>query len=106
MITNTKKAEALKDLVAHLEHVREYENSVAKLFGSYPDGGLYAAVEEMFTTYTQLVAETIDTDLGSLEWFLYDNECGAKRLQAGIDANMREITSIEDFLWFVSLRAE
>lgn len=100
---NTKNAKTLRDLVAHIECVREYENGVAKLFGTYPDGGLYSAIEEMITAYTELVAETIGTDLELLEWFLYDNECGAKGLQAGIDNNMTEITSVEDFLQFISL---
>lgn len=100
---NTKKIEVLESLIKRIKQLRKFEESIHNVFGAYPDGEGYSAVEELFNGYTELVADTLGTSSDTLVWFIHDNDCGAEGLKAGVDRNMREINTIEDFLWFIEL---
>jgi len=57
--------------------------------------------------YTSIVATLIGDTKAGLDWFLFENECGDKGYEAGIDeGETRPIKTVEDYLWLVDLNKD
>lgn len=81
------------------------------LFGDYPgihgDNCLYSFVGDLLDDQVKIVATLIGDTKGGLDWFLFENECGDKGYEAGVDeGEVRSIKTVEDYLWLVDLYKE
>jgi hypothetical protein len=48
--------------------------------------------------YIRVLLELVGDDSGWISWYVFDNEFGKRKLEAGYDGNVVKITSI-DMLW-------
>lgn len=101
------KKELLEMLVSNVRLKRQFAEKFRELFGGIPgdcDACLYQFAEKLVSDQIRLIAAIIGDTKDGLEWFIYENECGEKGMQAGIDGeDLREIRSIDDYLWLVEL---
>ena len=96
----------VKNLVEHVKRENEFMRKFHELFGDYPglnsDTCLYRFVNDLLDYQVEIVATLIGDNKAGLEWFLYENECGDKGHEAGIDeGETRQIKTVEDYLWLV-----
>jgi len=52
------------------------------------DGNLYTAIWAIFDTMVDMVDE-----FEWIEWYVFENDCGAKKMQAGHDGKLSKITT-------------
>jgi len=100
------RAKLVKKLIEHVKRESEFMRKFHELFGDYPglnsDTCLYRFVNDLLDYQVEIVATLIGDTKSGLEWFLYDNECGDKGHEAGIDeGETRQIKTVEDYLWLV-----
>ena len=96
----------LENLIGHVKRRNEFDDKFYDLFGGRPgnsDTSPYRFVEDLFDDQIKLVAELIGGSKDDLEWFVYENKCGNRGYQAGIDGDMRNIRTVENYLWLVDL---
>lgn len=109
MTTELTKRKLLENLISNVNKKHEFNDKFFELFGGYAgnsDTCLYRFVDDLVKDQIQLVAALIgDTEIG-LDWFIYENDCGAKGYEAGIDGDLRPIRTIDDYLWLVNLEVK
>ena len=59
------------------------------------DCELFAAYDRMEYNYITAVALLIGDESNWIEWYVYDNDCGRKGLEAGIKGDLSVIDSVE-----------
>lgn len=99
----------VEGLIGHVKRRNEFADKFQELFGGLPgnsDTSPYRFVEDLFDDQIKLVAAIIGDSKENLEWFIYENECGDNGCEAGIDGDMREIRTAEDYLWLVDIGKE
>ncbi|WP_292992567.1 hypothetical protein [Nitrosomonas sp.] len=105
------RAKLVQKLVENVKRESEFMRKFHELFGDYPglnsDTCLYRFVNDLLADQISIVATLIgDTKVG-LDWFLFENECGDKGYEAGIDeGETRPIKTVEDYLWLVDVSKE
>jgi len=105
------RIELVKKLVENIKRESEFMKKFHELFGDYPglnsETCLYRFVNDLLNDQVKIVAVLIGDTQAGLEWFLYENECGDKGYEAGIDeGETRQIKTIEDYLWLVDIGKE
>ena len=101
----------VQELVEYVKRESEFMKKFNELFGDYPglnsDTCLYRFVNDLLNGHVKIVAALIGDSKEGLEWFLYENKCGDKGYEAGIDeGETRQIKTIEDYLWLVDIGKE
>ena len=100
------KIKLIENLIEHVRRMSEFSDKFDELFGVWigsGDNSYSRFIDNLFNDQIRLVAELIGDSKDGLEWFVYENECGNKGHQAGIDGDMRHIRTVEDYLWLVDL---
>lgn len=100
------KIKLIESLIGHVKRESVFMAKFNELFGDYPglnsETCLYRFVNDLLNDQVKIVATLIGDTKAGLEWFLYENECGDKGYEAGIDeGEMRQIKTVEDYLWLV-----
>lgn len=101
----------VEKLVENVKRESEFMKKFHELFGEYPgihsETCLYRFVNDLLTDQINIVATLIGDTKAGLNWFLFENECGDKGYEAGIDeGEVRPIKTVEDYLWLVDLDKE
>ena len=90
------------DLLGHwLASFKQIEAAYQKLrdaFGATPESEIVKAMYDTHHEYTKLVAEKVGDKDGWLEWFLWENNAGAKGLEAKAPCwkKARKIKTVKD----------
>jgi hypothetical protein len=96
------KIKLIEDLVKHAQKRNELSGKFDELFGAFLGGGdsYYSRfIDNLFGDQIKLVAELIGDTKEGLEWFIYDNECGEKGLEARAGENeMHKINTVDDYI--------
>ena len=105
------KIKLIENLIKQVKRESEFEEKFHELFGDYPginsETCLYRFVKDMLNDQIKIVSALIGDNKEGLQWFLFDNECGDKGYEAGIDeGDIRPIKTIEDYLWLVDIGKE
>lgn len=97
----------VNNLVEHAKKRNELSDKFDELFGGFLGNGdsYYSRfVGDLFDDQIELVAEIIGDTKEGLEWFIYDNECGEKGLEAGgVGGILIKINTIDDYIGLVEL---
>lgn len=105
--TKEYRIKLVKDLIGHVKRRSAFCDKFQELFGGLPgnsDTSPYRFVEDLFDDHIRIVATLIGDTVHGLDWFLFENECGDKGYEAGIDeGETREIRTVEDYLWLVDV---
>lgn len=104
------KIKLIERLIEHVKRSREFIKKFDDLFGGLPgnsDTCSYRFVDDLLDDHVKFVATLVGDTKAGLDWFLFENECGDKGHEAGIDeGEMRPIKTVEDYLWLVGLDQE
>ena len=84
----------LNVIKAHRRKVREYRNAVSKL--SYGVADDYA--ESLEESYIKLIAKLAGDNGRWIDWYIYENDFGRRKHEAGYDGNTKPIKSTRDLL--------
>lgn len=76
-------------------------DKVNDFIGGDADSLMQKPIWRMFGHYTDCVADDVGCNSETLEWFIYDNQCGARGLEAGYDDKMKPIKTIEALFRFI-----
>lgn len=109
--TKEYRIKLVQKLVESVKRESEFIKKFHELFGDYPglnsDTCLYKFVNDRLSDYIGIVATLIGDTKDGLDWFLFENECGDKGYEAGIDeGETRKIRTVEDYLWLVDLNKD
>lgn len=89
---------AITKVVVNYQKMDEAWTTALKVFDGSPENPLYIATWGVFDDYIDLVNELHCIDDDWLHWFIYDNECGEKKMEAGFANKMRPIVDVESFV--------
>lgn len=93
---------------AHARTEEAYE--VLKKFGVNIDAPIADLIWKMFDEATKLASLALlghpPTVNCPLSWYCWDNNMGAKELEAGPTGNTRPIRTLEDLLWLIDGEAK
>ena len=91
-----KDMKKLKKL--HRDADKVYDNLV-KMFGGYIfESPLYEAMYSGITYAMNLISEKYGDTSEWLSWYIYENEWGKKKMEAGESGKLKPITNLKD-LW-------
>jgi len=105
-MTNEEKIKIINKIVKHRHDIDGFGNAFISLFGSFPGDGKcgFECFERLFSDYMQLVADKIGESEDGLDWFIWENKCGAKKLGAYVkhDGDETIIDSVESYVDFLN----
>lgn len=89
----------LRRVVAAKKLLDEEWDRLHKLLGCDGESAFGSAVWEPITLLIEAVEQLLADDQSTVSWFVWDNECGANRLEhSNRDRTMREVVTIDDLL--------
>lgn len=75
--------------------------------GRDPNAPLSVAVWEAFGVCTAMTARVIGIDPYSLDWWIWENDCGARGHECGLgDGEMTPMRTLEDYAKFLVAEAQ
>jgi hypothetical protein len=89
---------AITKVVENYQKLDEAWNAALKVFDGSPENPLYRATWGVFDDYLDLVNELYDLDDDWLHWFIYENDCGENKMEAGFPDKLRPIVDVESFV--------
>jgi len=101
-----EKWEFIEKSINDIKNNDEKISAVAQVVGLDVDTPL---IEPFYRLKEQLIAslEVIAGDeFDNISWFIFDNEYGARKLEAGCKKDMREIDTVEKLRWLIELDCE
>ena len=104
-MTNEEKLVLIKQLIEHKRNIDVFMDQFTELFGTFPGNGecSYLVFNKLFNDYIHFVAAKIGETKEGIEWFIWDNDCGEKAMQAGLSSDeMVVIDSAESYLEFIN----
>lgn len=83
-LTRQEKIDLVKQLINHKRRIDEFVDQFQKMFGTFPGNGecSYEAFSMLFSDYIALVAKQIGETKEGIEWFVWENDCGEKGMEA------------------------
>ena len=106
-MTKKEKKRLLEQFIERAKRIDAYYEKTADALGiSSSEVGLFAEVFKMRDEYMAMVSEKLGDDFDSLSWFVYENDYGSKRMEAGTKKRMRKIATVDDLLWLITASAK
>lgn len=98
-----KRIEELVQLKKELDEV--YEN-LYTLTNLSPESKLVSVMYKPLDKYMILLQECINDNVGWINWFVWDNNCGERGLEAGYTGNMKPIKTVNDLIMLIKEKGE
>jgi len=96
----------IKLIAEHLVHYERLDAAFEKLdeaLGCTADSPLFKAVWECFEDHTKVVAQLVGDREGWIEWYVRENECGAKGMAAGYDGVVMPVKTLSDLVRLIEI---
>ena len=87
----------IKGLIARYEQNRKIAEQLSCLFKGDSDSPVLEAIWGTFNELSDMVAEKLGDHDGWIDWFIWENDCGAK----SFSASGRAIRTVNDLLWAI-----
>jgi len=103
---NELSIKEIKLIADHLVHYERLDSAFEKLeesLGCTADSPLFRTVWESFDHCTAVVAQVVGDHQGWIEWYIYENECGAKGMAAGYDGAVMPVKTISDLVRLIEI---
>lgn len=98
-LAKEKKKEYIERLIDSYKKLDTAFEGIFKIFGDgVIESILWENVYKSFDSHINLVKEVVGDDYDWIEWYIYDNDCGEKKLEAGYSPNLKPIQSLDDLL--------
>ena len=66
-------------------------------------GGLIESVFNLISLHVKTIERLIGDKNGTIDWYLWENNCGSKGLEGGNNDETRPIKTIDDLIWLIYL---
>lgn len=105
-LTKTERIALLEKWLEEFKRVEFVNEALVGLFSSNPAGVVHACYYELFAKYSLLVSEKVGDDGGWLEWFIWENDCGKKAMEAKAKSwkKARKIRTVKDLEAIISAK--
>lgn len=103
-LTRQEKIDLVDQLIEHKRKIDDFVDKFQKMFGTFPGNGecSYEEFSMLFHDYILLVSKQIGETKDGIEWFVWENDCGAKGLEAGkVGGEMEPIRTADDYVNFI-----
>lgn len=98
-MNKTQKIEKLLETYKDLDAMFD---DIFKVFGiGVIDSKIFDTTYKCFDRYKEFVSEAVGDNSDWIGWYIYDNDCGEKELEAGFDHDLRSIKTVEDLVWLI-----
>lgn len=97
MSLKEKEASVLKWNAVTLSYLNEVEKLI-QLVGASVESPLLTALYTLYDEYTGSVQRELNDEFKWLDWYVWDNEMGAKKLEASIGGKFISVCSIQDLM--------
>lgn len=97
-MTRQEKLKLLQNWKQCHDNILTLMESLEPAFGSLINSKLSEQLWHNFYILTETTEKFLGSNYNWLEWYCWDNQMGAKRLDAGHGGNMRPIKSLDDLL--------
>jgi len=96
----TEKLVLLKEWEDNYKDIINLYDSLYEMYNCSPESKAVKVIFETFEKYTRSVSIIVGDEFDWLEWYIYDNECGKKGLQAKASSwkKERKIKNVKDLL--------
>jgi len=91
----------MESLVNHVATADAMYKLLRDLFGASPESPFVACLHDMLGGYIALLSKAAGDDTEMIYWFVHENDCGAKGMEAGFDGDMRKIRTVDDLMWLL-----
>lgn len=104
-MTNEERKELIQKVVDRHVAMSCVFDDLMRIVGECVESPLWEEVWATADLLIESVSELIGDDNASLNWYINENGCGAKLLEAGVNGDMRRIGTVEDLLWLIDMEA-
>jgi hypothetical protein len=100
MMTTQDRIKSIELCIQHKAALEAAIKPLEQSLGPIVDGPLWNSVWAMFDDVTKLTEREIGDSFGWVSWFVWDNDCGNKRLEAKASAwkARRKIRTVKDLV--------
>ena len=100
-MSEQEKIKLIEDLVGHYKKTRELFDGLEE-YVSLVETKVWDTYWLMFDSYLETVAKIIGDDFGSISWFIWENDCGARKFEVITEHGVKtNICSIEDLVKYL-----
>ena len=97
-LNDIEKLEKLDKWLKCFKSIEAAYGDLRKSLGAAPESPVVTALYAGFQGYTESLAELIGDKGGWLDWFIWENGAGSKKMSAQIGTKMRPICSTSDLV--------
>ena len=99
---SNEKVKLIEKLAEFSEKLRKLDDDIEKVIGNTPIcvGGSMQVVDDMFVFSCESVAQLTGIKSSSINWFIWENDCGIKALECENVRGSFIINSVESFVAF------
>ena len=76
---------------------KDYEN-INKLFGIIPESPFFQTSYLTFDFALRIIVEMVRDKNEWIDWYIYENKCGEKELEAGKKGKMKKIKTVKQLV--------
>jgi len=105
-MTKAERIKLLEECLARLRQMDDVNKTLIQLFNGSFEAPAHACFYDLFIAYSRLVSEKVGDDSDWLGWFIFDNDCGKKALEAkaGSWKKARKIRTVKDLEAIISAK--
>lgn len=101
MLPKSEALPLLREHFALVARIRGYADQCRHTLGTDPEAPYYThlflLIDPMGKNLERLITGKESSDW--IQWYLWENDAGAKGMTAGVEGNMRPIRTVEDLYW-------
>jgi hypothetical protein len=102
-MTTKEKIKLVSDLVKHYQELNKTFDQLDSLFGGNCESKFFSAIWSAFDAYADTVELAIDDSFKSVNWFIYDNDCGKRGLEREFGGKSFKIKTVNDLIKYIEL---
>jgi hypothetical protein len=97
------KIEINKFLKCYKEYNEEF-NKLDAVLDVGCESPIFESVFSLFDLHIALLEQKMNDSWNTLSWYVFENECGKARLEAGPKDNSKKIKNLDDLFWLVKVQ--
>ena len=103
-MTKPERIALIEEWLKEFQRVQAACAALEALFGKDPEGRIQTHLYGLFESYSRLVAIQVGDDWKWLDWFIWDNDCGKKAMEAKAHSwkKARKIRTVKDLEAIIS----
>lgn len=100
-MTNKQKIKRLEELKTIVTNIESCLTQLDAVLGCIPESLLKTRVHELRKFAVEATAELVEDKSEWLDWFIFENEWGARELEAGYDNELKPVRTFADLVGLI-----